>query len=227
MVTAVGIGPGHRIEPVIRWRGRRDFETTWSEMRAFTTERGPERLDEVWLVEHPPVFTLGLNGRRQHIHNPGAIPVVACDRGGQVTYHGPGQLVCYTLVDLGRAGLGVRAWVERLEGLVEWLVSELGGPTLPLERRADAPGVYLAGRKLASVGLRVRRGRAYHGVSINIAMDLEPFARIDPCGYPGQTMTQLADWLGPLPLRGVAERLSAGIQSGWLNQPPESGRSRG
>jgi len=103
MVTAVGIGPGHRIEPVIRWRGRRDFETTWSEMRAFTTERGPERLDEVWLVEHPPVFTLGLNGRRQHIHNPGAIPVVACDRGGQVTYHGPGQLVCYTLVDLGRA----------------------------------------------------------------------------------------------------------------------------
>lgn len=167
-----------------------EYEPTWRAMQRFTDERGPDTPDEIWLLEHPPVFTLGMNASRDHVLAPGDIPVVRIDRGGQVTYHGPGQLVVYALVDLRRAGLGVRDIVTALERSVIDYAAELG---FTAECRRGAPGVYVAGRKLASVGIRVRRGASYHGMALNVSADLEPFRRINPCGYPGLEMTQLAD----------------------------------
>jgi len=162
-------------------------------MQQFTDTRTAHSADEVWLLEHPPVFTLGMAGRREHLLAPGAIPVVQTDRGGQVTYHGPGQLVVYTLLDLRRAGLGVRDLVTALEQSVIRYAAELGVTAVA---RRDAPGVYVDGRKLASVGIRIRRGCSYHGLALNVNMDLEPFGRINPCGYPGLAMTQLAQLAG-------------------------------
>jgi lipoyl(octanoyl) transferase len=158
-------------------------------MQALTDTRGSETPDELWLLEHEPVFTLGMNADPAHVLNAGAIPVVQIDRGGQVTYHGPGQLVVYPLIDLRRANLGVRALVTALERAVIDLVGANG---VTAECRASAPGVYVQGRKLASVGLRVRRGGSYHGLALNVNMDLAPFERINPCGYAGLEMTQLA-----------------------------------
>ncbi|MDQ2694706.1 MAG: lipoyl(octanoyl) transferase LipB, partial [Pseudomonadota bacterium] len=159
-------------------------------MQAFTAGRTPDTADEFWLVEHPPVFTQGLAGRPEHLLRPGDIPVIHVDRGGQVTYHGPGQALLYFLVDLRRARLGPR----RLVSLVEQCVVDcLAGYGIAAAPRPDAPGVYVEGAKIASLGLRVRRGCAYHGVAFNVAMDLEPFSRINPCGYPGLRMTQLRD----------------------------------
>jgi lipoyl(octanoyl) transferase len=175
--------------PVVRRLGLADYETTWRAMQRFTDERGPATPDEVWLLEHPPVFTLGMAGRREHVIAPGDIPVVQIDRGGQVTYHGPGQLVIYPLLDLRRRGFGVRDLVMALESAAIGYAAELG---IEAEARREAPGVYVAGRKLASVGLRIRRGASYHGLALNVSMDLEPFRRIDPCGWPGLEMTQLA-----------------------------------
>lgn len=159
-------------------------------MQAFTRTREPEARDQLWMVQHPPVFTLGLAGRREHVLAPGDIPVVATDRGGQVTYHGPGQAVAYLLLDLRRAGFGVRELVRRIESAV---IAVLDGYGIRGERRDAMPGVYVDGAKIAAVGLRVSRGCTYHGVSLNADMDLEPFARIDPCGYPGLASTRLAD----------------------------------
>jgi lipoyl(octanoyl) transferase len=159
-------------------------------MQRFTDQRGPDTPDEIWLLEHPPVFTLGMNASRDHLLAPGDIPVVQIDRGGQVTYHGPGQLVVYPLVDLRRAGLGVRDIVTALERSVIDYAAELA---ITAECRRGAPGVYVGGRKLASVGIRVRRGASYHGMALNVSADLEPFRRINPCGYPGLEMTRLAD----------------------------------
>jgi lipoyl(octanoyl) transferase len=159
-------------------------------MRRFTDTRGPETTDELWLLEHPPVFTLGQAGLVEHLLDPGSIPVVHTDRGGQVTYHGPGQLVAYLLFDLKRARLGVKQLVHLLEQAVVDLLAEYGIAACP---RADAPGVYVAGAKVASVGLRVRRGCTYHGIAINVDLDLTPFARINPCGYPGLAITRLED----------------------------------
>jgi len=167
-----------------------DYEPTWRAMQRFTDQRGPDTPDEIWLLEHPPVFTLGMNASRDHVLAAGAIPVVQIDRGGQVTYHGPGQLVIYPLVDLRRAGLGVRDIVTALERSVIDYAAELG---IAAECRKGAPGVYVDGRKLASVGIRVRRGASYHGMALNVSADLEPFRRINPCGYPGLQMTRLAD----------------------------------
>lgn len=176
--------------PVVRRLGRVDYEPTWRRMQALTETRGPDQADELWFLEHPPVFTLGLNGSREHLLAPGDIPVVHVDRGGQVTYHGPGQLVVYPLLDLGRSGLGVRALVCALERAVIRCVAGYG-----IEARGDreAPGVYVEGRKLASIGLRVRRNCSYHGLALNVAMDLEPFSRINPCGFQGLQLTQLAE----------------------------------
>jgi lipoyl(octanoyl) transferase len=158
-------------------------------MQAFTEARSDATPDEVWLVEHPPVFTLGLNGRAEHVLDAGDIPLVQVDRGGQVTYHGPGQAVVYFLVDLRRRGIGVRAFVSAMEQAVIALLRDHG---VAAEARQDAPGVYVAGAKIASLGLRIRRGCTYHGLALNVDMDLTPFARINPCGYAGLPVTSLA-----------------------------------
>ena len=180
--------------PIIRRLGLVEYEPTWRAMQRFTDERGPATPDEIWFLEHPPVFTLGMNASAAHVLAPGDIPVVQIDRGGQVTYHGPGQLVVYPLVDLRRSGLGIRDLVTALERSVIDLAAEYG---VTAEARRSAPGVYVEGRKLASVGIRVRRGASYHGLAVNVSLDLEPFGRINPCGYEGLQMTRLADLTGP------------------------------
>lgn len=177
-------------EIVVRDFGREPMLETWGRMKAFTDKRTASDADEIWFVEHPPVFTLGLAGDAAHILDAGDIEVVQTDRGGQVTYHGPGQLVCYVLLDLKRRGLDVRGLVETLENAVINTVAEYGIEAYP---RRDAPGVYVADSKLAAIGLRVRRGCSYHGVAFNIAMDLSPYARINPCGYADLEVTQLSD----------------------------------
>ena len=175
---------------IIRHLGQADYKTTWRDMQRFTQHRDHNTPDELWFLEHPPVFTLGRNGRREHLHNSGEIPVLEVDRGGQVTYHGPGQLVVYTLLDLNRRQLGVQSLVRKLEQAVIDLCADYG---IESQRREKAPGVYVDHRKLAALGLRVRKGCAFHGLSLNIDMDLAPFAMIDPCGYKDLEVTQLAD----------------------------------
>jgi len=189
--------------PLIRWLARADYEPTWHAMQRFTAERGPHTPDEIWFLEHPPVFTLGVNASRAHLLAPGDIPVVQIDRGGQVTYHGPGQLVVYPLMDLRRANLGVRDFVTALEQAVIDLAAQFD---IAAESRRNAPGVYVGGRKLASLGVRVRRGGSYHGLAVNVALDLAPFGRINPCGYTGLEMTQLSELGGP---RSVCECAAA------------------
>jgi lipoyl(octanoyl) transferase len=159
-------------------------------MQAFTQARTPKTEDQLWLVEHPPVFTLGQAGRREHVLDPGDIPVVSTDRGGQVTYHGPGQAIAYVLMDLKRRGYGVKEMVRRIEQAVIDLLERYG---VKGERRNGMPGVYVEDAKIAAIGLRVSRGCTYHGVSLNHDLDLAPFARIDPCGYPGLASTRLVD----------------------------------
>jgi len=178
-------------ELIIRSLGKRSYESTWQEMRTFTDERTQETPDEIWLLEHPPIYTLGQAGKPEHLLDPGDIPIVNTDRGGQVTYHGPGQLVAYLLVNLRHARLGVRQLVTLIE---QSLVELLAGYGIPAQARADAPGVYVGEKKIAALGLRVRRGCSYHGLSLNIKMDLEPFSRINPCGYPDLEITQIADY---------------------------------
>lgn len=175
--------------PVVRWLGRVEYEPTWHDMQRFTDQRDVTTPDELWLLEHPPVFTLGMNADPSHVLEAGDIPVVRIDRGGQVTYHGPGQLMAYVLWDLKRAGVGVRALVTALEQAV---IHYVGGFGILAASRRDAPGVYVNGAKLASVGIRVRHGASYHGLALNVDMGLEPFGRINPCGYPGLAVTQLA-----------------------------------
>ena len=194
-----------RPTPIIRHLGRVDYESTWQRMRQFTDTRTAHSADELWLLEHPPVFTLGLTGRREHLLAPGDIPIVHTDRGGQVTYHGPGQLVVYALIDLRRADLGVRDLVTGLEQGVIQYAAELG--VTAVAQRA-APGVYVEARKLASVGIRIRRHGSYHGVALNVNMDLEPFERINPCGYPGLAMTQLATLAGVTDVNAAAAGLT-------------------
>ena len=173
----------------VKYLGRVDYEPTWREMQRITDTRDANTPDEIWLLEHPPVFTLGLNADPSHVLAAGDIPVVKIDRGGQVTYHGPGQLVVYPLIDIRRAGIGVRGLVTALERAVIDYCASLG---ITAECRKNAPGVYVDGRKIASVGLRIRRGASYHGLAFNVNMELEPFQRINPCGYAGLQMTQLA-----------------------------------
>ncbi len=189
----------------VRWLGRVEYGPVWREMQAFTDARDAETPDELWLLEHPPVFTQGLNGRIEHLLAPGDIPVVGIDRGGQVTYHGPGQLVAYALVDLRRRRIGVRELVVGLENAVVALAARHG---IEASGRREAPGVYAGVRKLASLGLRVRRGCSYHGLALNVDMDLEPFRRINPCGVAGLEMTQLADFGVKARVEDVADELA-------------------
>lgn len=187
-----------------RWLGCADYESTWRKMQRFTDERSADTADELWFLEHPPVYTQGLAGRAEHARATGDIPVVQIDRGGQITYHGPGQLVVYPLVDVRRLGLSVRALVSALESAVVDTVASWGIEAYP---RADAPGVYVEGRKLASIGLRIRRGACYHGMALNVAMDLQPFQRIDPCGYAGLEVVDLQRLGIHVSVAEVAERL--------------------
>ena len=179
---------------IVRCLGLQDYRPLWGEMQAYTEQRGPDSPDQIWFLQHRPVFTLGLNGRMEHVLAPGQVPVIAVDRGGQVTYHGPGQLIAYTLIDLRRLGLGVRSLVRALEQAVIAVLAQYG---IAASTRTGAPGVYVDGRKIASLGLRVRKGCSFHGLALNVDMDLAPFSRIDPCGYPGLEVTQLADCGGP------------------------------
>ncbi len=172
----------------VSFLGRQDYVPLWKKMQAFTDERDDATPDELWFCEHPPVFTLGLNSAREHLLAPGDIPVVQIDRGGQVTFHGPGQLMVYPLIDIRRANIGVRKLVTALEQSVVDLAAE---HDVEAAARPDAPGVYVEGKKLASVGLRIRRGSSFHGMALNVDVDLEPFSRINPCGYQGLEMTDL------------------------------------
>ncbi|MDH4055545.1 MAG: lipoyl(octanoyl) transferase LipB [Gammaproteobacteria bacterium] len=186
------------------FRGRQDYVPLWREMQDFTDTRDESTPDEIWFVEHPPVFTMGLNASKEHLLAPGDIPVVQIDRGGQVTYHGPGQLMVYPLIDLKRANIGVRKLVTALEQSVVDLAAEFDVAAVA---RADAPGVYVAGDKLASVGLRIRRGSSFHGMALNVDADLEPFTRINPCGYAELKMTDLKHLGIGLSLEDAAQRL--------------------
>jgi lipoyl(octanoyl) transferase len=190
----------------VRRLGLREYGPAWRAMQAFTDRRGPDTPDELWLLQHPPVYTLGQAGRPEHVLDPGGIPVVKIDRGGQVTYHGPGQLVAYLLLDLRRAGFGVKRLVHLLEQSV---IDLLAGYGIECYARPDAPGVYVDGAKIAALGLRVRRGCSFHGLALNVDMDLEPFSRIDPCGYPGLAVTQIADLRGSGDIGRVTEDLTA------------------
>ena len=187
---------------LVRRLGLVAYEPTWRAMQEFTDRRDASTCDEIWFAEHPPVFTLGLNAGREHVLAPGDIPVVPIDRGGQVTYHGPGQLLIYPLLDLRRKQLGARDLVVALE---QTIIAYAAGLGIAAVGRRDAPGVYVNGAKLASIGLRIRRGASYHGLALNVALDLEPFQRINVCGYPGLTVTRLADHCGLSDLAAVSE----------------------
>lgn len=185
--------------------GQVDYEPVWHAMQSFTDTRGVDTPDEIWLLEHSPVFTQGQAGKAEHVLFPGDIPVVQVDRGGQVTYHGPGQLVAYLLLDVRRSGIGVRELVSRIERSLIDLLASYG---VSANAKPDAPGVYVDGAKIASLGLRIRNGRSFHGLALNVDMDLQPFQRINPCGYAGLTMTQLADQVaGPIDICEVSARL--------------------
>ena len=189
---------------LIRRLGRRDYEPVWQAMQAFTAERDEQTDDELWLVEHPPVYTLGQAGKPEHLLHDIGIPIVKIDRGGQITYHGPGQVVVYILLDLHRRKIKVRELVSHIEQAVIDLLAEYH---VTAERRDGAPGVYVGPAKVAALGLRIRNGRSYHGVSLNVDMDLAPFAAINPCGYPGLQVVQTRDLGLPLTLESAGEQL--------------------
>ena len=193
---------------VRRLPGLQDYRATWEAMRAFTDARGADTPDDVWLLEHPPVFTLGQAGRPEHLLDPGAIPVIQVDRGGQVTYHGPGQLIAYVLFDLRRAGIGVKRLVHLLEQAV---IELLGARGIQAATRPDAPGVYVDGAKIASLGLRIRQGCSFHGLALNVDMDLSPFLRINPCGFPGLAVTQVADLADAVRIEDVRQDLGLAL----------------
>lgn len=205
MSVALAERPALRVKRL----GRVDYQAAWEAMRAFTAGREPDTPDEIWLVEHPPVYTLGQAGKPEHLLRDGGIPLVKSDRGGQITYHGPGQLVAYLLIDLTQRGLKVRQLVSVMEQALIDCLAEYG---ISAERVAGAPGVYVDGAKIAALGLRVRNGRSYHGLSFNVDMDLTPFSWINPCGYEGLKTTQLADFGIRDSLDAVGARLLGHLQ---------------
>ncbi|GAB7227480.1 lipoyl(octanoyl) transferase LipB [Vibrio rotiferianus] len=189
---------------VVKRLGRQDYEPVWKAMHEFTDQRTDDTPDEVWLVEHNPVFTQGQAGKAEHLINTGDIPVVQSDRGGQVTYHGPGQLVAYFLINLRRKKLGVRDLVTHIENLV---INTLKAYNIDSAARPDAPGVYVDGKKICSLGLRIRKGCSFHGLALNVNMDLGPFLRINPCGYEGMEMVQVSQVGGPEHIEAVEKQL--------------------
>ncbi|MGH8042874.1 MAG: lipoyl(octanoyl) transferase LipB [Rudaea sp.] len=215
---------------VRRLPGLSPYEPVWRAMQAFTDARDGATADELWIVEHQPVFTLGQAGKWEHVLQPGEIPVIAVDRGGQVTYHGPGQIVAYPLVDLRRAGIGVRAYVQRIEQAV---IDTLAEWNIAAARKAGAPGVYVNGAKIAALGIRVRRGCTFHGLAFNVNMDLEPFQRINPCGFQGLQVVQVVDLGGPSRLADVESVLVGelarqfGLQATPVDSPLTFGAGAG
>ncbi|MBE9568316.1 MAG: lipoyl(octanoyl) transferase LipB [Proteobacteria bacterium] len=190
--------------PKICHLGVVDYQETWQKMQAFTDQRQSDTPDEIWFLQHPPLYTLGKNGKAEHVLNPRDIPVINVDRGGQVTYHGPGQIVVYTLLDLKRLDIGVRQLVTILE---QSIIDLLATYDVSANARPDAPGVYVNSAKIAALGLRIRKGCSFHGLALNVDMDLEPFARINPCGYEGLAVTRLKDLYPDVELDGVTEKL--------------------
>lgn len=186
--------------------GRSDYQVTWDAMRDFTHQRIAQTPDQIWITEHPAVFTQGLNGRAEHVLNRGDIPLVQVDRGGQVTYHGPGQLIVYCLLDLNRYGLGVKGLVAKIE---QSIIELLASYQIASNARAGAPGVYVDQAKIAALGLRIRKGCCYHGLSLNVDMDLEPFSRINPCGYQNLEVTQISNFARHITLDQVGVELAA------------------
>lgn len=189
---------------IVKKLGRQDYEPVWKAMHKFTDERTEEDVDQVWLVEHNPVFTQGQAGKAEHVLDAGDIPVIQSDRGGQVTYHGPGQLVAYFLINIRRKKFGVRDLVTHIENLV---INTLKAYNIDSAARPDAPGVYVDGKKICSLGLRIRRGCSFHGLALNVDMDLSPFQRINPCGYQGMEMAQVSQLGGPSELENVEQQL--------------------
>jgi lipoyl(octanoyl) transferase len=192
------------MRPVIRHLGEVDYQKTWQAMQDFTDFRGKDTADELWFLQHPPVYTLGKNGKPEHVLNAQDIPVVNSDRGGQVTYHGPGQIVVYTMLDLSRLKIGVRELVTRIEQSLIDLLADYG---VESNARRDAPGVYVNNAKIAALGLRVRKGCSFHGLALNVDMDLEPFNRINPCGYEGLEVTQLKNFVNDVDIENVISDL--------------------
>ncbi|MEJ2042406.1 MAG: lipoyl(octanoyl) transferase LipB [Reinekea sp.] len=207
-------------EVIIRQLGRVDYETTWREMQAFTLGRAATAIDEIWLLEHNPVFTQGQAGKAEHLLKPGDIPVIQVDRGGQVTYHGPGQMVAYVLLEMNRIGSDVRKLVSAMENSVVETLKVYGVESAP---RPDAPGVYVDEQKICSLGLRIKKGRSFHGLALNLDMNLEPFMRINPCGYAGLKMTQLSNYVDDVSMHIVMEQWvnafcsQLGMQAKWVN----------
>ena len=206
----VGSAPrtGSGEQAVVRSLGRVEYEPTWRAMQAFTAERTTATPDEIWLLEHPPVYTLGQAGRPEHLIAATDVPIVPIDRGGQITYHGPGQVVAYVLVDLRRRGYGIRELVRRMEQAV---IDLLAGHGVAAQRLEGAPGVYVNGAKIAALGLRVKQGCTYHGLAFNVDMDLSPFAAINPCGYPGMAVTQCRDLGVGLTVAQAADALARAL----------------
>lgn len=198
-------------ELIVRSLGRQPYLETWEAMKSFTAERGEHSNDELWCLEHPSIYTQGQAGKAEHILAPGDIPVIEVDRGGQVTYHGPGQLVIYLMMGLTRRKMGVRALVDVIEQAIVRTLAELGMTAKP---RPDAPGVYVGDAKIASLGLRVRRGCSFHGLALNVDMDMEPFQRINPCGYAGLAMCQVRDFVPKATMEDIESRLVAQLVAG-------------
>ena len=198
-------------ELIVRTLGEQPYLETWEAMKSFTASRDAATPDELWLLEHPRVYTQGQAGIAEHILAPGDIPVILVDRGGQVTYHGPGQLVVYLMIDLTRHRLGIRSLVDVIE---QAIVRTLAGMGVTAAPRPDAPGVYVEQAKIASLGLRVRRGCSFHGLALNVAMDMEPFRRINPCGYAGMAMCQVSDFVPGVSVAGLAPTLSDELVNG-------------
>ena len=199
--------------------GLRPYQEIWDAMRAYTAARDATSEDQIWLVQHPPVYTQGQAGKPEHLLAPGDIPVIQIDRGGQITYHGPGQIIMYLLLDIRRAGIGIRELVSLIEKTVIGYLQEQG---ISAHSRADAPGVYVDGKKIASLGLRVRHGCTYHGVALNVDMNLEPFTRINPCGLVGMQMTQLRDLCVLHETDAAGRALATRFQREWLAKTASS-----
>ncbi|MHB9117719.1 MAG: lipoyl(octanoyl) transferase LipB [Burkholderiales bacterium] len=193
---------------MVRYLGLADYRPVWQAMKDFTARRGPDTPDELWLLQHPPVYTQGLAGKPEHLLHAGAVPVIKIDRGGQITYHGPGQIIAYTLLDLRRRGIGVKELVHRLEQAVIDLLADLD---VSARRRDNAPGVYVDDAKIAALGLRIKNGCCYHGLSFNVDMDLSPFLNINPCGYEGLRVTQAKDCGIELEIEVLQEKLAAAL----------------
>jgi len=191
---------------ILRQLGRVEYLPTWLAMQEFTAQRDADSADEIWLLEHPPVYTLGQAGKPEHLLQTTDIPLVNIDRGGQITYHGPGQIVAYLLIDLKRRGYGVRELVTRME---QTIMDLLAGHSIQAQRLAHAPGVYVGNAKIAALGLRIKHGCSYHGLALNVDMDLTPFDHINPCGYQGMAVTQMRDLGVAMPMAQLADSLSA------------------